>query len=207
MTDRFLDGRTALVTGGNRGIGRAVALALAGAGARVGICGRNESTLAATVRDLEALTPGAWWARCDARSEADQEAFFAEARSGTFASATSRAALLWMRGTGTRGWILPIVSQAGKVPFEMRAAYCASKWGALGFAKCLALEAKRDGVRVTAICPASVATDFQAGNPAGTDWMLEAGDVAAAVLYVLRQEERVEVEEIVLRCRTTPRKG
>jgi NAD(P)-dependent dehydrogenase (short-subunit alcohol dehydrogenase family) len=47
-----LAGKGALVTGGSRGIGRAVAAAYAGAGARVFICGRDEQSLADALTDL-----------------------------------------------------------------------------------------------------------------------------------------------------------
>jgi citronellol/citronellal dehydrogenase len=50
LAPRCLDGRTALVTGGGSGIGRATALLLAGLGARVAITGRREEALAETVR-------------------------------------------------------------------------------------------------------------------------------------------------------------
>ena len=56
-----LTGRTALVTGGSSGIGRAIACALAKAGARVVIMARHTEPLADTVRELAAIgCPAAW---------------------------------------------------------------------------------------------------------------------------------------------------
>ena len=50
--DTFLKGRTALVTGGTRGIGFAIAGALAGAGATVAVCGRSPEGVEKAVRSL-----------------------------------------------------------------------------------------------------------------------------------------------------------
>lgn len=54
----FLDGRIALVTGGSKGIGLAVARRLLAAGAAVAICGRDESALAAAEAALSSEFPG-----------------------------------------------------------------------------------------------------------------------------------------------------
>ncbi len=51
----LFEGRTALVTGGGRGIGREIALAFAGLGADLIIASRNADNLHATARDIEAL--------------------------------------------------------------------------------------------------------------------------------------------------------
>ena len=51
-------GRTALVTGGGRGIGREIALAFASLGADLVIASRNEANLTTTARDIEALGRG-----------------------------------------------------------------------------------------------------------------------------------------------------
>ena len=53
--DLGISGKVALVTGGSRGLGRQSALALAGEGVNVAICGRTQDTLDRTVKEIKAL--------------------------------------------------------------------------------------------------------------------------------------------------------
>lgn len=53
--DLGINGKAALVTGGSRGLGRQSALALAGEGVNVAICGRTQETLDRTVEEIDAL--------------------------------------------------------------------------------------------------------------------------------------------------------
>ncbi len=83
MTTLPLSGKTALVTGGARRIGRAIALALAHAGADVAITYRTSSTDAArTVREIAALSRNALAVECDVRSEASAHKAIVEVIAG-----------------------------------------------------------------------------------------------------------------------------
>ena len=75
---KFLAGRTAVVTGASRGIGRAVALALSGAGARVALVGRNQDKLAETLSLVQQAGGDAAAFTCDVREEAAVRALAAQ---------------------------------------------------------------------------------------------------------------------------------
>jgi NAD(P)-dependent dehydrogenase (short-subunit alcohol dehydrogenase family) len=70
MADKFLQGRVAIVTGASRGIGRAIALALGGAGARLALAGRAQDKLAETQKLAREAGAEAETYVCDVREEA-----------------------------------------------------------------------------------------------------------------------------------------
>jgi 3-oxoacyl-[acyl-carrier protein] reductase len=102
------------------------------------------------------------------------------------------------------GHIINIASLAGKNAFAGGGVYCASKWGLLGLTQCMAEDLRAHGIRVSAICPGSVATDFSphaAKNPAK---MLQPEDVAHAVEAIVTQSPQSFLSEILLRPTQKP---
>jgi NAD(P)-dependent dehydrogenase (short-subunit alcohol dehydrogenase family) len=110
-----------------------------------------------------------------------------------------RAAVPLMRARG-RGHIFTIVSIAGVRAFPNAAAYCASKFGLLGFSRVLAEEVRRDGVKVTAVVPGSVDTPFweRAGGDLPRERMLRPEAVAEAILFAALAPPNVHHDEIRL---------
>jgi len=75
----MLEGKTALVTGASRGIGRAIALELARSGADVAVnYAGNEAAANEVVREIEALGRAAVAVRCNVASAAEVEAMVAQ---------------------------------------------------------------------------------------------------------------------------------
>src|SRR2546430_7523113 len=76
-TDTRLDGRVAVVTGGNRGIGFVIARAMAGAGASVAISSRDAASLDRAAAELEAAGAECLAVPCDVADPASADAMAA----------------------------------------------------------------------------------------------------------------------------------
>jgi 3-oxoacyl-[acyl-carrier protein] reductase len=102
------------------------------------------------------------------------------------------------------GYIVNIASLAGKNAFAGGSIYCASKWGLLGLTQCMAEDLRPYGIRVSAICPGTVATEFSphAGKDRGK--MLQPEDVAHAVEMMLTQSPQSFISEVDLRPTQKP---
>ena len=76
--DFEMTGKLALVTGGSRGIGKSIALKLAGQGANIIICGRDQDSLNSAVKDIEKKGVDAWGFQADVSKNAEIKMLFQE---------------------------------------------------------------------------------------------------------------------------------
>jgi 3-oxoacyl-[acyl-carrier protein] reductase len=102
------------------------------------------------------------------------------------------------------GHIINIASLAGKNAFAGGGIYCASKWGLLGLTECMAEDLRAYGIRVSAVCPGSVATDFSPHGKKDISKMLQAEDIALVVEMILRQAPQSFISEVLLRPTQKP---
>jgi 3-oxoacyl-[acyl-carrier protein] reductase len=102
------------------------------------------------------------------------------------------------------GHIINIASLAGKNAFAGGGIYCASKWGLLGLTECMAEDLRGYGIRVSAICPGSVATDFSPHGKKDVSKMLQAEDIAHVVEMIVTQAPQSFISEILMRPTQKP---
>jgi 3-oxoacyl-[acyl-carrier protein] reductase len=98
-----------------------------------------------------------------------------------------------------RGDIINISSLAGKNVFAGGGLYCASKWGLQGLSGCMAEDLREYGIRVSVVCPGSVATEFSGRGPKDPNKVLKAEDVAHAVALLALQGPQSFISEVHLR--------
>jgi 3-oxoacyl-[acyl-carrier protein] reductase len=181
-----LEGKRVIVTGGSRGIGRAIAAAFLHEGASVAICARSEAPLADAARELS--KSGRVIQRvCDIGREGEPKAFvdWAVGELGGLdvlvsnvsamqndyrqcvevdimgAQALIRAALAHMQDhTGAN--VICISSRAAAVGIPFLEAYSAVKAATISMAKSLALEVARRGIRVNVVSPGDI--EFPGGS-------------------------------------------
>jgi NADP-dependent 3-hydroxy acid dehydrogenase YdfG len=223
-----IDGKTAVITGASRGIGAALARMLHARGVNLGLASRRGDDLGLAgavaqpcdVRDLDALTR-----LCDASAEAFGGIDIVVANAGVGAYGPfldlSREHLdemldVNLKGTlyavraalphmlGREGDVITLASEAGRRGFPNEAAYCASKFGQVGFTRALDNELREQGIRCTNICPGGVATDFaleegRGRTPDELPGMMTAEDVAEVVVFALERPRHLRMLETALR--------
>ena len=233
MKNTPLAGKVALITGGSRGIGRAIAIKLASIGSAVAICGRDETKLAATEREILALGVRAIALRADVTQPKDVTKLAEKVEStlapisilvnnagiGLFGPVHEKTEAEWDQLMNTNvksvflvsrtvipgmivragGDIINISSLAGKSVFAGGGAYCASKWAVQGLSGCMAEELREHGIRVSTICPGSVATQFAGRGPKDSTKVLKPEDVAHAVAMIAMQGPQSFVSEVHVR--------
>ncbi|HEY2352087.1 MAG TPA: SDR family NAD(P)-dependent oxidoreductase [Candidatus Acidoferrum sp.] len=231
--------KVALVTGGSRGIGRAIALRLAELGAAVAICGRNSEALNSAAAELAALKVPVFTQVADVTHEAEVNALVAATQAalgeisilvnnagiGVFGPTHEKSEEDWDRVLNTNlksvflaskavapsmisrktGDIINISSLAGLNAFAGGGIYCASKWGVQGLTACMAEDLRGHGIRVSVICPGSVATEFSGSGPKDASKVLSPEDVAHAVETIVTQDAKSFVSQIQIRPLSKPR--
>jgi 3-hydroxybutyrate dehydrogenase len=185
-----LGGHHAIVTGGGRGIGRAVAAALTGAGAAVTVLGRGEAALAEAVAEgqasgyaiadvtdqraiedalgraaakrgaIDILVANAGGAESAPFAKTDADQFRRMFELNVMGVVHAIRAVLGDMVARRFGRIVVVASVAGLKGYAYVSAYCAAKHAAVGLVRALAQETAKSGVTVNAVCPGYTDTEL-----------------------------------------------
>jgi NAD(P)-dependent dehydrogenase (short-subunit alcohol dehydrogenase family) len=214
---------TVLVTGGSSGLGAAVVRAVADAGGRPVVIDRvpppfevdhaivdladgraaEAAVTDAVVRNggLDGAVTAAGMDACGRLTDVDADDWEQVVRVNLLGTvAVARAAFPAL--VESRGRLVTVASTLGLRPLSDATAYCASKFGVVGFTRALALESAGQ-IGVTLLVPGGMRTSFFDGRdeqyrPGPDADLNDPARVADAVLFALRQPPGCEVRELVV---------
>ena len=189
MASYDMAGKTAVVTGGTKGIGKAIALAFGQCGANVVVAGRHEDECTAVAEAITSAGGHGKGIRTDVRNIDEIDALIAGAADILINCAgvaitkkildldvedydmvmetnlrsvlfASKAAAAVMKASEKGGKIINIASVGGLKGTSALSLYGASKAGVINLTKTMALEWSRYGIQTNAVCPGYVVTEI-----------------------------------------------
>jgi NAD(P)-dependent dehydrogenase (short-subunit alcohol dehydrogenase family) len=233
-----LEGKVALVTGAGRGIGKAIALALAQSGCRVVLASRTRQQLEEVRKEIAArggqaidiptdltrdeeigqlvektrawgnvdfLINNAGWGRRVPVVRAAIEDWDTTLKLNLRAPMMLAKLLLPGMIAKGEGAVVNISSISGKSGEANAAAYAASKFGLIGFTQSLYEEVREHGIKAAVILPGFVNTPLiPETRQLDRSKMIQADDIARAVLYVLTSPATCCPVEITIRPQKSP---
>jgi NAD(P)-dependent dehydrogenase (short-subunit alcohol dehydrogenase family) len=226
-----LKDKVAIITGGGRGIGKALAFGFANQGATIVAAARTESEVIEVAEKVKLLGKESLGIVCDISNEEEVKNLVSTTMNkfGKIDVLINNAGIGSMRPvyatplesfekvlkvnlTGTflctkhvwqamknsgGGSIVNVSSLGGLVGYPLLTAYCASKWGQIGFTKACAEEGKKDNIRVNAIAPGKADTAIRSKIKEDKSKMLTPEDQVDACVFLASDESRYITGQVI----------
>ncbi len=223
--------RVAVITGGGRGIGRAVALGFAKEGADVVVAARTEGEISEARNEIIQLDRRSSAIVCNVSDEDQVKNLIEETLNiygkidilvnnagmggirpvwGTSKANFERVLAVNLVGTflctkhvwkpmrqAGGGSIINISSLGGVEGYPLLTAYCASKWGQIGFTVACAEEGKPDNIRVNAIAPGKADTALRAQIKEDKSNLLKPEDHVGVCVFLASDESEFITGQII----------
>ena len=215
--------KVAIITGAGRGIGKAIALGFAEQGAHIVSAARTESEVKEVAEKIKELGRESLGIVCDVTNEQTLDKFnkidvlinnagIGSMRPVYATQLESFERVIKVNLTGTflctkhvwkhmvdsgGGSIINVSSLGGLVAYPLLSAYCASKWGQIGFTKACAEEGKKDKIRVNAIAPGKADTAIRAKIKEDKTKMLTPEDQVDACVFLASDESRYITGQVI----------